>query len=135
MLLDRLAELNQPHASVVDRIIEDLSAEREPSEPPAPFTGAKRVALDHAFRHNKVEDIINDLEIFANSETPEIAKWASDTLAMLQMRSPTSLKVALTAIRRGSKLSLLQALEMELKIATAFCVSVDITSDRMIDVI
>ncbi|PPQ93242.1 hypothetical protein CVT25_015240 [Psilocybe cyanescens] len=121
MLLDRLAELNQPHASLVDRTIEDLSAEREPTETPAPFTGAKRVALDYAFRHNKVEAIINDLEIFSNGEDAEIAKWASDTLTMLHQRSPTSLKVALQAIRRGSKLSLLQSLEMELRIATAFC--------------
>ncbi|KAH9483961.1 3-hydroxyisobutyryl-CoA hydrolase, mitochondrial [Psilocybe cubensis] len=121
MLLDRLAELNQPHSSLVDRIIEDLSAEREPTETPAPFTGAKRVALDYAFRHNKVESIINDLEIFAASDNAEVAKWASDTLVMLHQRSPTSLKVALQAIRRGSNLSLLQSLEMELKIATAFC--------------
>ncbi|KAF4614630.1 hypothetical protein D9613_003181 [Agrocybe pediades] len=121
MLLARLAELEDPHPSLIDRIIEDLSSEREPSEPPAPFTGAKRVALDHAFRHNTVEPIINDLEIFAEHEDSSISTWASETLKMLEMRSPTSLKVALEAIRRGKKLSLLQALEMELKIATAFC--------------
>ncbi|KDR81742.1 hypothetical protein GALMADRAFT_135147 [Galerina marginata CBS 339.88] len=121
ILLDRLAELDQPHASLVDRTIEDLSAEREPSEPPAPLTGAKRVALDYAFRHNTVEEIVKDLEIFAQSEDMEVAKWAANTLTMLHLRSPTSLKVALEAIRRGSKLSLLQALDMELKIATAFC--------------
>jgi len=122
MLLERLAELHNPHPSLIDRIIEDLSSEREPTEPPAPFTGAKRVALDHAFRHNSVELIINDLAIFAEHEDSSIATWASNTLKMLEMRSPTSLKVALEAIRRGAKLSLLQALEMELNIATAFCV-------------
>jgi len=121
MLLDRLAELDQPHASLIDRTIEDLSAEREPSEPPAPLTGARRVALDYAFRHNTVEEIVKDLEVFSKSEDAEVANWASNTLTLLHMRSPTSLKVALEAIRRGSKLSLLQALNMELKIATAFC--------------
>ena len=124
MLLDRLAELHQPHASVIDRTIEDFSAEREPDEPPAPFTGAKRNALDSAFRHNTVEEIVNDLETFSQTSADTLVKeWASDTLAMLHMRSPTSLKVALKAIRHGSKLTLLESLNMELKIATAFCVS------------
>ena len=124
MLLDRLAELHQPHASVIDRTIEDFSAEREPDEPPAPFTGAKRKALDSAFRHNTVEQIVNDLETFSQTSADSLVKeWASDTLAMLHMRSPTSLKVALKAIRHGSKLTLLETLNMELKIATAFCVS------------
>ncbi|KAF8201787.1 3-hydroxyisobutyryl-CoA hydrolase [Pholiota molesta] len=120
-LLDRLVELAQPHASVIDRTIEDLSSEREPTEPPAPFTGAKRVALDIAFGHNSVEGIFRELESFATIENEEVRNWAKDTLAMLHMRSPTSLKVALQAIRRGSSLSLLEALNMELKIATAFC--------------
>lgn len=108
---------------MIDRTIEDLSSEREPTEPPATFTGAKRVALDIAFGHNSVEGIFRELESFATIENEEVRNWARDTLAMLHMRSPTSLKVALQAIRRGSSLSLLEALNMELKIATAFCVS------------
>lgn len=124
MLLDRLAELDQPHASVIDRTIEDFSAERASDEPPAPFTGAKRSALDSAFRHSTVEQIIKDLESFAQTSVDaSVRQWASDTLAMLHMRSPTSLKVALKAIRRGKRLTLLETLDMELKIATAFCVS------------
>ncbi|KAF8798139.1 3-hydroxyisobutyryl-CoA hydrolase [Phlegmacium glaucopus] len=122
MLLDRLAELHQPHASVIDRTIEDFSTERAPDEPPAPFIGAKRSALDSAFRHNTVEQIIKDLETFSQTSVDaSVKQWASDTLAMLHMRSPTSLKVALKAIRRGKKLTLLETLDMELKIATAFC--------------
>ena len=124
MLLDRLAELHEPHASVIDRTIEDFAAERESTEPPAPFTGAKRSALDSAFRHNSVEEIVKDLEVLSQaSADPSVKQWASDTLAMLHMRSPTSLKVALRAIRRGKELTLLETLEMELKIAAAFCVS------------
>jgi len=122
MLLDRLAELHEPHASLIDRTIEDFVAEREPTEPPAPFTGAKRSALDSAFRHNSVEEIVKDLEVLSQaSADPSVKQWASDTLAMLHMRSPTSLKVALRAIRRGKELTLLQTLNMELKIAAAFC--------------
>jgi len=122
MLLDQLAELHGPCASVIDRTIENFVAEREPAEPPAPFTGAKRTALDSAFRHNEVHRIVKDLEVFAQtSANASVKQWASDTLAMLHMRSPTSLKVALKAIRRGKELSLLETLNMELKIATAFC--------------
>lgn len=124
MLLDQLAELHEPHSSLIDRTIEGYAVEREPTDPPAPFTGAKRIALDSAFRHNEVKHIIEDLEVFSRmSANASVKQWASDTLAMLHMRSPTSLKVALKAIRRGKNLNLLETLSMELKIATAFCVS------------
>ncbi|KAF9527023.1 3-hydroxyisobutyryl-CoA hydrolase [Crepidotus variabilis] len=122
MLLDRLAELDKPHPSVIDRTIEDLSAEREPGEPSPPFVGSVRVALDYAFRHNNVEMIMADLRALTEaSEDANVKAWALTTLETLQTRSPTSLKVALEAVRRGKKMTLLQALEMELKIATAFC--------------
>jgi 3-hydroxyisobutyryl-CoA hydrolase len=123
MLLDRLAELNQPHPSLVDRTIEEFSLEREAAELPAPFIGKKRIALDHAFRHNTVEEIIVELETFSRSEDAEVASWAGNTLEMLHLRSPTSLKVALKAIRLGANMTLREALDMELGIATAFCVS------------
>lgn len=124
MLLDRLAELDQPHPTLIDRTIEDLSAERESHEPPPPFVGATRVALDYAFRHHAVEKIIADLEAMSKTEDPRVRQWALDTLKMLHARSPTSLKVSLEAIRRGRQMTTLgQALNMELKIATAFCVS------------
>jgi 3-hydroxyisobutyryl-CoA hydrolase len=124
MLLDQLAELHEPHPSLIDRTIENFAAERESTEPPAPFTGAKRIALDSAFCHNEVDHIVEDLEVFSQtSANASVKQWASDALQMLRMRSPTSLKVALTAIRRGKELTLLETLNMELKIATAYCVS------------
>ena len=124
MLLEQLAELYKPHATLIDRTIEDFVAEREPTEPPLPFTGAIRMAVDSAFRHNEVELIVKDLEVVSQTSTIESVKqWATNTLAMLHLRSPTSLKVALKAIRRGKNMTLLEALNMELKIATAFCVS------------
>ena len=132
MLLDRLAELNEPHASLVDRTIEEFSSEREQAEPAAPLIGTTRVALDHAFRHNTVEEIVSNLEVFAHSNDTEVAKWAGNTLKMLHLRSPTSLKVALRAMRLGAKMTLLEVLEMELKIATAFCVSFLLVSSNNI---
>jgi len=124
MLLDQLAELHKPHATLIDRTIEDFVAEREPTEPPLLLTGAIRTAVDSAFRHNEVELIVRDLEVFSQtSANASVKEWATNALAMLHLRSPTSLKVALKAIRRGKNLTLLETLNMELKIATAFCVS------------
>lgn len=124
ILLERLSTLETTDKAAIDRTLEELSSEREPEEPPAPFTDVKRVAIDVAFRHDRVERIIAELEMFAMDSDPEISQWATDTLATLHERSPTSLKVALKAIRLGKTQSLVEALNMELKIATAFCVRV-----------
>jgi 3-hydroxyisobutyryl-CoA hydrolase len=70
-----------------------------------------------------VEKIIEELEGFTVNEDPAVSQWANQTLKALHLRSPTSLKVALKAIRAGRQMPLLEALDMELKIATAFCVS------------
>lgn len=123
MLLDRLSALEDPYRDLIDRTIEELSSEREPDELPAPFIGAKRSALDTAFRHNSVEKIIEDLDSYSSDSDAAVSRWAKETLSTLHMRSPTSLKVALEAIRRGKDLTLLEALQMELGIATAYCVS------------
>lgn len=80
------------------------------------------MALDYAFRHDNVEDIFKDLEAMKEHQDPTVGNFATKTLSMLETRSPTSLKVALKAIRRGRKMSLLEALNMELKMAAAYCV-------------
>lgn len=129
-----MAALEAPHASQIDRTIEELSSEREPNEPPAPFTGHKRAALDFAFRHDQVEKIFQDLEVLAKDPDGSVSQWARETITTLHLRSPTSLKVALKAIRNGKKMTLLQALEMELKIATAFCVSNILSGRRCLTV-
>ncbi|KXN92191.1 3-hydroxyisobutyryl-CoA hydrolase, mitochondrial [Leucoagaricus sp. SymC.cos] len=121
ILIDRLSALNKPHSSVIDETIEELSSERQPEEPATPFTGPIRVALDFAFRHNRVEDIVADLESLIKHQDYSVRDFASSTLSKLEVRSPTSLKVALKAIRKGKSMTLLEALNMELKIATAFC--------------
>lgn len=110
---------------MIDSTIEECSQERDPdSESPASLISTKRVALDTAFSHNKVEDIIASLKkIIQEHKDNDIREWATDTLLALELRSPTSLKVALMAIRKGKSLPLLEALQMELNIATAFCVN------------
>ncbi|KAF9013952.1 3-hydroxyisobutyryl-CoA hydrolase [Cyathus striatus] len=121
ILLERLAAFNNPSEEQVDEMIEELSAEREPSDLSPPFIGAKRSALDWAFRHEQIEDIFEDLRALKDHRDPTVNEWAARTLAMLDLRSPTSLKIALAAIRRGKDMKLLDALNMELGIATAFC--------------
>ncbi|KAJ7286295.1 3-hydroxyisobutyryl-coenzyme A hydrolase isoform 1 [Mycena rebaudengoi] len=121
MLLERLSALETSDRDVVDRTLEEHCSEREQEDPPLTLVGATRAALDHAFKHDRVERIVTDLELFATNSDLAISQWASETLKMLHDRSPTSLKVALRAIRLGKKQDLVEALNMELKIATAFC--------------
>ncbi|KAG2041902.1 ClpP/crotonase-like domain-containing protein [Suillus americanus] len=120
-LLARLSDLEDPTSAMIDRTIEDHHAKRLPDEPVGKLTGRTRQALDMAFRHDTVEEIVEDLTKLASTSDDSVAKWASETLEILSMRSPTSLKVALEAVRRGKNMTLLQALQMEMGIATAYC--------------
>ena len=108
---------------MIDSTIEECSQERDADEREPLLTGARRVALDIAFGHNRVEEIFESLkQLSQEHRNSDIQQWAKTTLDALEQRSPTSLKVALQAIRRGRGLTLLQALQTELNIATAFCV-------------
>jgi len=69
-----------------------------------------------------VENIIVALRGLEADSDAEVAAWAKSTLGVLEMRSPTSLRVALMAIRRGRTMTLRSALQMEMAIAAAFCV-------------
>ncbi|KAG1756342.1 3-hydroxyisobutyryl-coenzyme A hydrolase [Suillus paluster] len=120
-LLTRLSDLEDPSSAMIDKTIEDHHAKRLPDEPVGKLTGRTRQALDMAFRHNTVEEIVEDLTKLTATSDETVAKWASETLKTLHMRSPTSLKVALEAVRRGKEMTLLEALQMEMGIATAYC--------------
>ena len=129
LLLESLAALERPSYAQVNEAIEDLHYDIEPTEPVAPLSGAIRVALDSAFSEETVEGIIAALQVIATNDTGlNVAQWAKNTVALLEERSPTSLKIALTAIRKGKSLDLLESFKMELGIATAFCVSVLVDS-------
>lgn len=123
VLLDRLKALETPSLELIDRTIEELSSEREHDEPTSALVGDIRIALDSAFRHDSVEMILRDLEEFSERRDSTVSIWAKQTIETLRLRSPTSLKVALKAIRKGKNMTLLDALQMELGIATAYCVS------------
>lgn len=123
LLLESLAGLEKATYTQVNEAIEDLHYDRERSDPMAPLSGEIRVALDSAFSQATVQGIISALQTYVTGGmTAEVTQWAKDTLSMLEERSPTSLEVALSAIRRGKSLDLLQSFKMELGIAAAYCV-------------
>jgi 3-hydroxyisobutyryl-CoA hydrolase len=129
LLLESLAALEKPTYAQVNEAIEDLRHDLDPTDPVAPLSGPIRVALDSAFSQESVEGIIGTLQSFvANDTGVDVVQWAKDTLAILEGRSPTSLKIALMAIRKGKSLDLLESFKMELGIATAFCVSASVNS-------
>lgn len=121
-LIEGLSSLTEPTSSQINSMIEEFSTEREPDEAPTQLTGEIRAVLDSAFKHNTVEEIVADLEsIKATHSDTSVTQWASNALQLVSWMSPTSLKVALKAIRNGKSMSLRNALQMELKIAAAYC--------------
>jgi len=121
-LLESLASLEDPTAEMINSTIEQCYYEPEASEPPVPLTGSVRVALDSAFSRKSVEKIFESLEKYKQSSDEQVKAWATSTLEALNLRSPTSLRVALFALRQSKDGGLLDALRTELGIATALCV-------------
>ncbi|KAG9128514.1 hypothetical protein FRC07_005881 [Ceratobasidium sp. 392] len=119
-LLAALSSLADSSADAINRTIEEHSAEISPEDPPSDLVGERRKVLDACFSHNNVDSIITALTGVAAS-TGSQAPWAKETLAAMEARSPTSLRVALEAVRRGKNMQLADALQMEMGIATAFC--------------
>jgi len=134
-LFDRLGALEDPVPKAINATIEEFHSEPDSAADEASqltiSKGDVRLGLDLAFAHKDVEGIIGVLESFAQpkksaeetSEPSEVQNWATRTLEAIESRSPTSLRIALEAVRRARKddFRLSDALQMELGIATAFC--------------
>jgi 3-hydroxyisobutyryl-CoA hydrolase len=129
-LIARLASMEDASYEAINSTIEEHSAEITPEDTFNNLVGPVREAIDRAFVHNRVDKILKELRDLASSQQdPEaVRSWAQRTVETLESRSPTSLKVALHAIRKGSSLSLAEALQMELGVATAYCVSSLVTT-------
>ncbi|KIY50755.1 3-hydroxyisobutyryl-coenzyme A hydrolase isoform 1 [Fistulina hepatica ATCC 64428] len=121
LLLEALWSLESDSKNKINALLEDFVSERQDEDPAFPLQGDVRVALDSAFRHSNILDIFHDLEAFSSNDNPVVVKWAAETLETLKKRSPTSLAVALAAIRRGKDMTLRKVLEMELGISQAYC--------------
>ena len=84
----------------------DISAAPAPSE-----LERQRAAIDEHFRHDTIEAIVASLQA---ERRPGNAEWAARTLAALDKRSPTALKVTLAQLRRAASLPLADCFRMEL---------------------
>ncbi|TDL24923.1 3-hydroxyisobutyryl-coenzyme A hydrolase [Rickenella mellea] len=120
-LVGQLATIEERNYDKINETIEEFYEESETLQPHNSISGDIRLALDSAFRYRTVEEIITSLQNIAERSPDEVGDWAKQTLSELTMRSPTSLKVSLEAIRRGKDMNLREVLQMELNIATAFC--------------
>ncbi|SGY75698.1 BQ5605_C005g03439 [Microbotryum silenes-dioicae] len=136
----RLSELGAKAAlEDVNAAIEEFVADAEElqSGPAYPLVGAKRRAIDAIFGRKTVESIITGLSELESGSMPldklvfegeevdigNLQQWAKTTREVLEHRSPTSLKLTLKAIREGAKLDIDEVFAMDLRIATACCVS------------
>jgi 3-hydroxyisobutyryl-CoA hydrolase len=124
-LIERLASLEDASLEAINATIEEHVQEPTDTDAQSTLVGPVRAALDSAFRFNRVESIFKELRRLADAadEQDLVKEWAKKTLDTLEQRSPTSLKIALHALRKGHNMSLRDALDMELGLATAFCVS------------
>lgn len=134
-LLERLGNLENPDKAQINQAIEEFSDDvdgvrlgAKNGSAPSIIVGPVRRALDYAFAPSEVEGIFSRLEELSEnneSKPPGVQQWAKDTLEALKLRSPTSLKVALEAVRRasGDGFRLSDAFQTELGIATACVVS------------
>ncbi|KZP01133.1 3-hydroxyisobutyryl-coenzyme A hydrolase [Calocera viscosa TUFC12733] len=118
-LLERLSALNPQDFSAVDQAIaEHATDDYQTFE--TDLVGEKRKVLDEVFGKPTVEGIVSALQ-GVRGKGGEIGAWAEQVLGELELRSPTALKVALEAQRKGNGITLQEALQVELRFATAFC--------------
>jgi enoyl-CoA hydratase len=86
-----------------------------------PATGGQvqldRHAIDRLFAADRVEDILSALDAAALLEGPE-ADFARATAATIRTKSPTSLKIALSQLRRGKNLDFAACLRAEFRIVS-----------------
>ncbi|KAI8639113.1 ClpP/crotonase-like domain-containing protein [Parasitella parasitica] len=102
----RLAEINEPNHDLVHTTIEEFAVEKDHAPQTYTLHGEHRLIIDKCFQYNTVERIVDALK-------EDGSKFALDTLDTLMKRSPTSLKVTLEHLRKGSKLSIKDCLRME----------------------
>ncbi len=104
-LLSTLCELNlsEEPLACLDTVMRDLETTQTADLP-------ERKLIETCFDQDSVEAIMQTL-------LDDGSVFATDTLAHLQKRSPTSLKITFEALRRGAHLNLSDALAQEYRLA------------------
>jgi enoyl-CoA hydratase len=85
---------------------------------------ARRAAIDRLFAGDQVGAILARLEHDAGETDPD-AQWAKTTAAVINAKSPTSLKIALAQMRRGRAWSFAQCMKAEFRIVSRIVYSHD----------
>ena len=78
---------------------------------------ARRAAIDRLFAGNQVEGIVEALERAAAAGGAD-AEWAGKTAATIRTKSPLSLKLALTQVRRGQSYDFETCMRTEFRIVS-----------------
>jgi enoyl-CoA hydratase len=89
-------------------LLKENAGQPDPASEIVPY----REKIDRCFSHNRVEDILADLD-------KDSSPWAKETLQAMNGMSPTSLKIALRQIRLGAKMSFAEVMTMEYRISQA----------------
>ena len=118
-LYARLAELESDDLKVVNKIIDEFSAD----VPKDAFDGwslggAVSAAIDRCFCFDSVEEIVAALR-------QEGTQWAEDQLKVLSAVSPLSLKVSLALLREGAKRHFSDCFQMEYRLVGKFLANSD----------
>ena len=128
-LTSRLAELVfrdysdlRSRLLIIDRTIEEFNTGLPPKDTTPLIARNLRIAIDHCFQFNTIEQIISALEKErdASDRPPQVKEWAAQTLAKLSEKSPTSLKVTLRQMRVGAKWNTNETFRREYHIAARF---------------
>jgi enoyl-CoA hydratase len=77
----------------------------------------RRGVIDRLFQGNRVEDILAALDAEAAAGGTHAA-FASNSAALIRTKSPTSLKIALAQMRRGSMLAFSECMRTEFRIVS-----------------
>jgi enoyl-CoA hydratase len=78
---------------------------------------AQKAAIDRCFHHDCVEDILGALDAAA-VENDDAARFARATASAMRTKSPTSLKIALAQMRRGTSLDFAGCMRTEFRIVS-----------------
>lgn len=105
---------NEDAKTQVDAVIDAHTSEPAGESELAPH----REQIDRCFAHERIEDIIADLQ-------QDGTDWAQETLNAMYGMSPTSLKIALRQIRMGGKMPFAQVMTMEYRLSQALMKSHD----------
>jgi 3-hydroxyisobutyryl-CoA hydrolase len=125
-LSQRLSELEFKDLAPLDeryKLIAETIAEFDstlPADRPA-ITVPIRAQVDACFSADTPQEILARLAaVESDAPSTEIREWATKTIAALRARSPTSIGVTLTALRRGRDWTIAQAFRNEHAIAARF---------------